>query len=49
MNLFRHAFNASVCSAQQQIFVIACLSDMIQFRELSKLPPIGHLPAQSQQ
>ena len=49
INLSRHVFNVSVCSAQRRIFVIVSVFDIIQLRELSNLPPIGHLPAQSQQ
>ena len=48
INLFNHVFNVSVCSAQRQVFVIACF-DIMQFREFFKFPPIGNLTAQSQQ
>ena len=38
-------FDVSVCFAQWQIFVIACVFAIMQFRQLSNLPCIGHLPA----
>ena len=38
INLFRHVFNVSVCSAQPQIFVIECIFDIMQFdKSLQKL------------
>ena len=59
INLFRQVFNVSVWSAQRKIFVTACIFDIMQYdfmlqnilncRELSNLPSIGHLSAQSQQ